>query len=31
MTEEVKRRRLPRAIPPDEVPLDQGVRDGTDE
>ncbi len=31
MTERTKPRRQPRAIPPDEVPLDQGARDGTDE
>lgn len=30
MTEKMKRRRQPRAIPPDEVPLDQGAREGTD-
>src|SRR6187402_2603833 len=27
----MKQRRQPRAIPPDEVPLDQGAREGTDE
>jgi len=26
-----QRQRQPRVIPPDEVPLDQGARDGTDE
>lgn len=31
MTERLKRQRQPRVIPPDEVPLDQGASDGTDE